>query len=59
MAGRRPLWANWKAQDKDGQRCYFEWKPKIHYVRWVTGGRVKTYMESEPNENWENTLIRI
>lgn len=59
MAGRKPNWANWKAQDKNGDRCYFEFKPKPYCDTWTTGGKCQEYMQSEPNEDWESTLTRI
>lgn len=59
-----PKWANWLAQDEDGEWWWYEMKPKLRFgfKAWVETSRngkldpASGRMTSGKNEYWENTL---
>lgn len=56
-----PDWAQYKAQDADGEWCRYACRPvaRVKYGHWVVSkGRIDTAGHGEPNPNWRDTLIQ-
>lgn len=55
-----PDWANWLAQDADGEWFWWKAKPKISGGQfWMPSRYPATYaraLRSDPNQGWKDTL---
>jgi len=52
-----PDWAQWVAQDADGEWRWFEMRPhKVFDYIWYAGGRSVSTGNRHPNHKWESTL---
>lgn len=54
-----PKWANWLAQDKNGEWCWYEYEPLCDHIEWfliVDGKYEKASTKGEYNPEWRNTL---
>lgn len=52
-----PGWANWLAQDKDGDWYWFEFEPEPLESFWLCGGSLAKRARKTPNyEPWKLTL---
>ena len=53
-----PEWAMFKAEDFDGDVCWYQYKPENEFGRWgVDRGRcVLAYRNPRSNPDWQSTL---
>ena len=56
-----PDWAQFLAQDEDGAWWAYEAHPNQQHNGWYENevGRIKALVKGAPNDNWEDSLIRL
>jgi len=53
-------WANWIAQDENGQWCIYQYQPNKGHRYWFpSGGLFENIAFDAPNPDWENALYKI
>lgn len=60
-AGAYPSWANWIAQDADGEWFCYDYQPVTENGRWWPVGNSlhRSIGADDPNPNWRATLRRL
>ena len=56
-----PDWAEWLAQDADGTWWAYEAHPNQQHNGWYENevGRIQRLGKGQPNDAWEESLIRL
>ena len=54
-----PEWANWIAQDENGEWFAHTEKPRTGYSIWLSNRNKTMIALSKPNDNWKEELYEV